>query len=340
MEPKDKILNLLRRQGQVSAKELVQRLGISRQAVHVHLRSLIQQGLVDKLGATRGATYCLHQSKAKGGFSLGRKFSLRKLEEDQVYAQFVRELRLGQQLSSSVERIVGYAFTEMLNNAIDHSKAQDCQIRFILEPYWAKFQIRDKGIGVFYSIASKFGLADENEAIGELVKGKTTTMAERHSGEGVFFTSKAADWLCLRSHHLSLEFDSLRDDVFVHRSHFLKGTLVTFRLRRGSRKQLASVFEKYSPQEFDRRFERTKVQVDLFVQQVVSRSQAKRLVCNLDKFREVVFDLKGVKSMGQAFADELFRVFAGRHPEIQISWVNAHPTVETMIRHVIDNQKI
>jgi len=339
MAPKDKILKHLQRREQVSGRELAERLGISRQAVHVHIRALIEQGLVDKVGTTRGATYCLPKNKVKAA-SLSRTYSLPKLEEDQVYEQFVRELRLRQQLSYSVEKIVHYAFTEMLNNAIDHSNAKDCQVRFTLEPYWAEFQIKDKGVGLFHSIASKFELTDENAAMGELIKGKTTTKPQRHSGEGIFFTSKAADYLCLRSHQLSLEFDSLKDDIFVHQSRLLKGTLVTFRLRRGSRKQLATVFEKYSPEEFDYRFERTKIHVKLFTNQVVSRSQAKRLVSNLDKFREVMLDFKGVKSMGQAFADELFRVFARRHPAIKFSWLNAHPTIEAMVRHVIDNIKL
>lgn len=337
MRPKETILWHLKQHGESSAQELVQLLGISRQAVHVHLQSLIEKGVIDKLGSTRGATYCLQNAKARAAV-ISRSYRLTQVEEDQVYMALVRSLKLRTQLSSSVEKIVGYAFTEMLNNAIDHSKAKTCQVRFALEPYWVEFQIRDKGVGIFDSIASKFHLRDENEAVGELIKGKTTTMAERHSGEGIFFTSKAADSLCLRSHRLALEFDTFADDIFVHQKRFIRGTQVRFRIRRNSRKKLAHIFEAYSPEEFDFRFERTKVHVNLFTQPYVSRSQAKRLVNNLDRFQEVIFDFKNVRSIGQGFADEVFRVFAKHHPAIKLTWINAHPSVQTMIRHAMDDK--
>lgn len=62
------------------------------------------------------------------------------------------------------------------------------------------FVVRDSGIGLFQNIATQFGLPNENAGVGELLKGKATTMAERHSGEGIFFTSRAGDivdHLCL-----------------------------------------------------------------------------------------------------------------------------------------------
>ena len=65
----------------------------------------------------------------------------------------------------------------------------------------------------------------------------------------------------------------------------------------------------------------------------VSRSEARRLVLNLDKFGEVVLDFKDVKSIGQGFADEVFRVFVNRHPEIRIAVEKAKPGVAAMLRH-------
>jgi len=41
----------------------------------------------------------------------------------------------------------------------------------------------------------------------------------------------------------------------------------------------------------------------------ISRAEAKRLVVNLEKFREVELDFGGVDLVGQGFANELFRVF-------------------------------
>ena len=38
--------------------------------------------------------------------------------------------------------------------------------------------------------------------------------------------------------------------------------------------------------------------------------------------------------MGQGFADEVFRVFQNKYPEIQLEVTNANETVLGMIKHV------
>ena len=66
----------------------------------------------------------------------------------------------------------------------------------------------------------------------------------------------------------------------------------------------------------------------------VSRSEAKRLLANLEKFREISLDFRDVRSVGQGFADEVFRVFAHRHPGIVLRPEQASPAVLAMIKHV------
>jgi hypothetical protein len=64
---------------------------------------------------------------------------------------------------------------------------------------------------------------------------------------------------------------------------------------------------------------------------LVSRSQAKRLLARVDRFRTVVLDFAGVDAIGQAFADEVFRVHANQHPEATLVEVNATPPVMRMV---------
>lgn len=66
----------------------------------------------------------------------------------------------------------------------------------------------------------------------------------------------------------------------------------------------------------------------------VSRSEAKRLLHNLDKFSAIELDMKDVWHVGQGFADEVFRVFANAHPDIEITARNASKVVAAMIAHV------
>ncbi len=66
--------------------------------------------------------------------------------------------------------------------------------------------------------------------------------------------------------------------------------------------------------------------------ETLSRSQARRLLFGLEKFRRVVLDFKKVQGVGQSFADEIFRVFHNAHPRIQIEAIHGAPSVTFMIR--------
>jgi anti-sigma regulatory factor (Ser/Thr protein kinase) len=242
-------------------------------------------------------------------------------------------------LRQNVEAIAHYAFTEMLNNAIEHSRAPRCSVRFRLDPGLLSFEVRDPGIGVFHSIASKLRLDGEPTALVELLKGRTTTMREAHTGEGIFFTSRAADRFVLRSHRIQVEWSRIKDDVFVSNPRFLKGTSVSFMIQRNSRLHLETIFAEFAPEEYDFQFQKTRVLVKLLQRDYVSRSEAKRLIANLEKFSEIVLDFRDVKSVGQGFADEIFRVFARQRPGIRIDTENTNPVVDAMIRHARSQQE-
>jgi len=65
---------------------------------------------------------------------------------------------------------------------------------------------------------------------------------------------------------------------------------------------------------------------------LISRSQAKCILRNLDKFERVVLDFRKVRTVGQGFVDEVFRVYANHHSHIQIDYINANSDVEFMIK--------
>ncbi len=313
-------------------------LGISRQALNKHLRGLVREGKVVKEGVTKGVVYRLPTRKdaLRKARKRQRRYSLKGLEEDRVLRESDEALGLRRELGENAWSILSYGFTEMLNNAIEHSASAACDVVIEIDPYTVRFCVRDYGIGIFHSIASKFDLRDEHAAVGELIKGKTTTMRERHSGEGVFFTSKCADRLSLRSHRVALIFDSARKDVFVQEKRFLKGTEVLFEIRRRTRRSLERIFAIYAPEEFEHRFERTWVLVKLFQKEYVSRSEARRLLSGLDRFKEVRLDFKGVKSIGQGFADEVFRVFLNTHRGVRLKVENLGRALRPMVLHVVD----
>ncbi|MEK8022992.1 MAG: DUF4325 domain-containing protein [Candidatus Hydrogenedentota bacterium] len=314
--------------------ELVGLWGVSRQAAASHLRALVASGLLVKEGSTRGAVYHLpsRAGKVPTVTVFRRVCSLKGLEEHVVYEAAREKLALRRALSRSASAVVEYAFTEMLNNAIDHSKASRACVAVTLDTVNFRFSIEDKGIGVFESIRRKWDFPDHFEAARHLLKGKVTTDPSRHSGQGIFFTSKIADEFILESDRLRLFVVNRADpEVYWEDRRRLKGTRVVFSLKRRSRKDLKKLFDSFTNEDFE--FDRTVVTVRLSsgTEGRVSRSEARRLLFGLDKFRRIRLDFRGLTGIGQGFADEIFRVFAMRHPEILLEAHNAGPSVAHMI---------
>ena len=330
---REAVCRFIEENGSATGPQLAAHLGITRQAVSLHLRQLIGSGKIFKTGSTRAAQY-FPSSAAPEERRVSRDLELAGLQESAVYDRVAVMLNLFQ-LSANVRSIVHYAFTEMLNNAIDHSMSDRCRIEVCLDAAKVSFNVKDTGIGVFRSIAEKLDLPDEAAAMIELIKGKTTTMPEAHSGEGIFFVSRSGDRFLLRSHRLQLEWDRERNDVFVSTPRFMRGTVVRFEILRDSRTRLEDVFAEFAPEDYNYSFEKTRVAVKLLQSDYVSRSEAKRLMLNLDRFSEVELDMRNVKQVGQGFADEVFRVFASKHPEIVVRAIHASKAVEAMIRHVV-----
>ena len=332
MDPKRRILAYLGRRPSASGAQLRTHLGISRQALSVHLRPLVESGQVVRVGAARSARY-LRRERAPRPAVVTRVLRTTGLDESEVWERLEATLGLRRALRPNVEAIAHYGLTEMLNNAIEHSEADRCSVRCSIDPSLFSFDVRDPGIGVFHSIASKLHLEDEQHALIELLKGRTTTMRQAHTGEGIFFTSRAADRFVLRSHRIRVEWNRARDDVFVSNPRYVRGTHVSFAVQCNTRRRLEDLFASFAPEEYDYRFDKTRVLVKLLRSDYVSRSEGRRLTANLQKFREIVLDFRGVKSLGQGFADEVFRVLRTRHPDVSIKAENTTPVIDAMIRH-------
>ena len=56
------------------------------------------------------------------------------------------------------------------------------------------------------------------------------------------------------------------------------------------------------------------------------------MAAGLDQFDEVTIDFHGVTDVGQAFIDQLFRVWARDHPGTTLVPVNMDPVVEWFVR--------
>ncbi|HIJ75653.1 MAG TPA: DUF4325 domain-containing protein [Deltaproteobacteria bacterium] len=312
----------------ISAKTS-EKFGISRQAANRHTQHLVQSGMLEVSGNRRNRKYT-PKSLREEVLSFELKPSL---AEDRIWVKHIRPI-VAPFIGANANDILNYGFSEIFNNAIDHSEGS--MVDVIICIFWKKVRltIRDNGTGIFDKIQRYFMLDDPRHALLELAKGKLTSDPERHTGEGIFFTCRMFDWFSIRSRFLSFIRYGDDDWLLEDRKKELEGTSVTMEISRDTERTSREVFEKYAGEANDYGFTRTHVPVNLALYEgetLVSRSQAKRLLARVDRFREVLLDFKDVKDIGAAFADEIFRVFAKAHPSIKLLWINADPLVEKMI---------
>jgi anti-sigma regulatory factor (Ser/Thr protein kinase) len=262
--------------------------------------------------------------------SWSHELTLLGLSEDIVWRQ-VKE-NLGLDTDSPASRIVGYAFTEMLNNAIDHSGSETVNITWWTTSDQWSFEIRDYGVGAYAKLRIGLHLASDFEAVQELSKGKRTTDASRHTGEGIFFSSKAVDIFRLTSSGVRWTVDNLRHDVALGIVPDEVGTSVVCQIDPQADRELSDVFRQFTN---DFSFSTTRPVVKLFEigTSFVSRSEARRLLDGLDAdFDTVEVDFTGVADVGQGFVDEMLRVWPRSHPGKSVIPTNMNPAVEFMIQ--------
>lgn len=310
------------------ARFAAEHFGITRQAVNKHLQRLIDERALESDGKTRNRAYRLYPL-----VQWLKAYELNdSLAEDIVWRSDI-ESSLGQ-LPENVFDIWHYGFTEMFNNVIDHAEGSSVEILLRKNAAVAELAIIDNGIGIFRKIQSKLELVDERHAILELSKGKLTTDPTNHTGEGIFFTSRMFDAFDIISGgvYFSHKFGDAEDWI-LERARPESGTTVWMKLNNHTSRTLKKVFAKFtSNDEFG--FTKTVVPVRLAQygdDKLISRSQAKRLLARVDRFRTVIFDFTEVESIGQSFADEVFRVFASRHPEIELVAIKTNSAVNRMI---------
>ncbi|MBU1124348.1 DUF4325 domain-containing protein [Patescibacteria group bacterium] len=307
------------------------KFGISRQRAHEFVKREVRKGNLLQVGRTRSTRYFLTDGKYI-------QFSLvltPELAEDQVWTKYIKQMII--KYPENIYRICNYGFTEILNNAIEHSEGSTVFIEVKISEKNVEFTIMDNGIGIFEKIQNALHLLSIKESILHLSKGKFTTDPSKHTGEGIFFTSRIFDDFSILSSDLYYSFKN--EDWFLSsekKESFGQGTGIRMIVSLDSRKTPKEVMDKYADQEIG--FGKTIVAVALSSDPRdphVSRSQAKRLLMGLDKFKTVILDFKDVESVGQAFVDEVFRVFQNEHPSVHFDYFNANNEVEEMIKRGI-----
>ena len=251
-----------------------EKFGISRQAILKHISKLEKDGILIVEGKTRNRKYSLAILE-----NLFWEYPLENLEEDKIWRTDIRPHLLD--LPKNVLDIFEYGTTEMINNAIDHSEGDTVTLILKRTATFVSLFIEDNGIGIFNNLQNKLNLDDPRHAVLELSKGKLTTDPKRHTGEGIFFTSRMFDNYGIASGNLHLGHIAKKDsfegtDWLLEDKDNLDGTIVMLKIHNNSSRTTKSVFDFYTTSD-SYGFDKTIVPVFLATygeENLISRSQA------------------------------------------------------------------
>ncbi|MEW6273308.1 MAG: DUF4325 domain-containing protein [Thermodesulfobacteriota bacterium] len=311
--------------GGVTTGDVVKKLGLSRATAQRRLSALLDEGLLDRIGEGRAARYVPAASTWR--------FRRAGLREDDVWKLVEPRIRATLPFSDDEIATIGYAVTEMVNNAIEHSDGKKVVVRLAFEHGEAVVGVEDDGVGCFERIRRTHDVDSVEDAVLQLEKGKLTSMPERHSGEGIFFSSKAPRRFLLESHDRGWLVDNeAHDTALLPLDERVDGTRVTMCFSPGTTPRLDALFARWTDPE-SLAFAKTRTTVKLAARgrMLLSRSEARRVVAGLERFAHVMLDFAGVDVVGQGFVDEIFRVFAGAHPSVVLEPVRMNDAVAFMV---------
>jgi len=322
------------------ARRVAEEYGISRQAVNRHLQELASAGQIRGSGATRARVWEVAPT-------LGTTKQLRitpVITEDRVWSEYGRPLV--RDTPAGVHAIAQFGLTAAVANVIDHADASRVTITAARDGASVRFTVTDDGAGIFRTLIDAFGFEDDRHALFELSKGRLTTKPAGHAGVALFLALRMFDGFEIQSGRSVFAYDgnagTWRADTSPRE---LKGTSVGMRVRLSSERSMDDVIDWYmeaSGEASERRLARMHVHAALLQRDgdaLVSREQARRLLNRVDTCREVLLDLRGVETIGPAFADEVFRVFRTQFPDTTVVTLNAGPGVRTRIHETLTSAR-
>ena len=294
----------------------------------VSMRQLVAAQWLQPLGTLRRPRY------APGALrQVVQHYALAGLQED---APWRFDFAPCFDLPPAVQRMARHAFTELLNNAVDHSGGSQVTVSMRQTPLQLQILVSDNGCGLFQRIAGSFDIADPALAMFELSKGKLSSQPDQHCGHGLYFCARLADVFDIHANGSAFQRRAWDGGGWQPaRAAAHSGTSVYLAIALDTRCTLDGVLREAglgdNPVPGD--FRRTQVPLALlaFDRALASRAEARRATARLTHFEEAEIDFSGIDDVGHGFADELFRVFRHQHPGLALRPVGVNPRIGAML---------
>lgn len=318
------------RDGARLPETLMERLAIGRRAALALLARLVAAQWLVREGSARRPVWRPGVMK-----QVVHRYALAGLQEDLPWQ---RDFAPCFELRPNVARLAQQAFTELLNNAIDHSGGTLATVSVRQTALHLQILVSDDGCGVFERIARHFAIDDPRLAMLELSKGKLTSQPAAHRGHGLFFTARLADIFDVHANGHAFQFRGAgRRRWHAARPLMHEGTSAYAAIALDTERTVDAVLRSHSTDPDGYAFDTTQITLGLLTGAATgleSRAQARRVALGLARFRRAELDFSGLDDVGHAFADELFRVFARGEPGVQLVPLAMAPRVAAMVSAV------
>ncbi len=305
------------------------RLGLTRRSALALLRRLAAMQWLQIDGTPRRPRYGPGPLR-----QVVQQYPLAGLQEDQPWRRdFVPFFAL----PAHVQRMARHAFTELLNNAIDHSGGREVTVSMRQTPLQLQLLVSDDGCGLFQRIEQCFAIDEPALAMLELSKGRLTSAPDRHTGQGLFFTSRLADVFDIHANAAAFQCRDWEPRRWhAGRPATRHGTSVYLAIALDTPRTLDAVLRAHQGKA-GQALGRTTVPLHLLAGAegvLASRAEARRVAARLAQFDSAEIDFAGVGDIGHGFADELFRVFGGDNPGLELLPTGMVPGVRALVAGV------
>tara|TARA_B100002051_G_C16693473_1_gene616830 strand:+ start:488 stop:1501 length:1014 start_codon:yes stop_codon:yes gene_type:complete len=317
-------------------KDIVQtainQFGISRQAIHRHMNSLIKDNKVKAHGTTKGRHYELmpYVNYTKT-VDLNIDFSIDILLKNQIRP-------LLKSLPKNILEIFEFATGALLNNVQEHSNAMKLYVKLFIKHDEAHFIVSDNGIGIFEHIKSGLRLPNVQLAAIELAKGNVTANPSEHSGDEMNAVIHLFDKVEIASSGQSLSFINNRNEWKIYHSTQTKGTRMHLLINPSSNRTCSEIFNNI----FSSGQKKISIPLNLLETSnqslINSKIKAKSVLRNIQNYDVVEFDFKKIKLIGPAFADTLVRETKEKNKYALIEWINTNKTVDLLMSRALNRK--
>ncbi len=305
-----------------------ERTGASRRAVQAALRRLVDAHWLTRSGTSRRPVYAPGLLR-----QVARSYTLHGLQEDLPWQ---RDFAPNFDLPPQVTRMIQHGFTELVNNAADHSGGSSVTVSLRQTPSHVQLLVSDDGCGVFDKICAAFDIADAQHAMLELSKGRLTSQPEQHTGRGLFFSSQLADVFDIHANNTAFQRRAWESTGWQRgRPLPRQGSSIYMAIALDTKRTLDQVLEAWSTAGDGIEFDQTTIALRLLAgpgQPLDSRAQARRVAARLPMFKRAEISFDGVADVGHGFADELFRVFARAHKEVELLPTHMTPRIAALVK--------